>query len=196
MEVKEKPENGLTEKKVALKKKRKHKDSKWGKSDKLISLIALLISLGTFITFSYQNYLIQKQQYRSVMPYLMINKYTGYDENQQALTRIEIFNNGVGPAFVEEVEIMYEGEMYSSVGEFLLEGIFAATPIKTGRTELSSGYAIPAGHSITILHSNDSTAAKVLDEIYQKMEMKVTYSSLYDEKWTESTKENRPLKVD
>lgn len=196
MEVHEKSENGLTEKKVALKKKIKHKGSEWKKSDKLISLIALLISLGTFITFSYQNYLIQKQQYRSVMPYLMINKFTGYDENQQALTRIDIFNNGVGPAFIEEIEIKYEGKVYSSVREFLLKGIYVTTPIKTGMTELTSGYAIPSIEGITVLESNDSTAAKVLDEVYQKMEMKVIYSSLYDEKWTKSTKQNRPVKVD
>lgn len=121
MEVQEKSENGLTEKKVVSKKKRKQKGSKWRKSDKLISLIALFISLGTFITFAYQNFLIQKQQYRSVMPYLMINKFTEYDENQQALTLFDIMNNGVGPTFIEDIEIRYEGKVYSSIEDFYLK---------------------------------------------------------------------------
>ncbi|MEK6481945.1 hypothetical protein WJR50_30675 [Catalinimonas sp. 4WD22] len=196
MEIQEKSENGLTEKEVSLKKKRKIKGSKWRKSDKLISLIALFISLGTFVTFAYQNYLIQKQQYRSVMPYLMTNKFTGYDDNQQALTNIYISNNGVGPAFIEEIEIRYEGKVYHSVGEFLYKGVYATIPIKTGMTEIISGYAIPSGEGVTFLDSNDSTAAKVLNEVYTKMEMKVTYTSLYDEKWSISSKDLKPVQLD
>ena len=48
---------------------------KFWSSDKFLSLLAFLISLGTFSTFAYQTYLIQKQQYASTMPYLSIETY-------------------------------------------------------------------------------------------------------------------------
>ena len=43
---------------------------KFWSSDKFLSLLTFLISIGTFSTFVYQTYLIQKQQYANVLPYL------------------------------------------------------------------------------------------------------------------------------
>ena len=48
---------------------------KFWSSDKFLSLLAFLISIGTFFTFAYQTYLIQKQQYANTMPYLSIENY-------------------------------------------------------------------------------------------------------------------------
>jgi hypothetical protein len=54
-------------------------------AQKLMSFSAFLISIGTFITFAYQTHLIQKQQFRSVLPYLMINRSSGYNEQGQKM---------------------------------------------------------------------------------------------------------------
>ena len=71
------------------------KKSFWS-SDNLLSLFAFLVSVGTFSTFAYQTYLIQKQQYASMMPYLMIERYndgTGdYMKRKITLTR-DYFRN-------------------------------------------------------------------------------------------------------
>ncbi len=166
------------------------------KSNQLLSLIALLISLGTFITFAYQNYLIREQQYRSVLPYLMINPFTGFDENGQPTYVLALFNNGVGLAFIEDLSIIYQGKEYSSVRSFYLDSIY---PIKCGFTEINIGYALPAGQSITILDSNDSTAAQVLDNVFQNTQIEITYSSLYDQKWKVmfgNQNHKRPIKFD
>ncbi|WPP48447.1 hypothetical protein [Catalinimonas niigatensis] len=169
------------------------------KSNQLMSLFALLLSAGTFITFAYQNYLIQKQQYGSVRPYLLRSLSTGYDANGQASTSWVLVNNGVGPAFVESFKIKYQGKEYNSVASFFWDGIYANTPIRCGRTELAEGSAIPVGEPIAILTSNDSTAAHVLEEVHRNTEIEIIYSSVYEEKWRSSFGEegtNKPVKID
>jgi hypothetical protein len=46
---------------------------KFWSSEKFLSLLAFLLSIGTFSTFAYQTCLIQKQQYANVLPYLQTN---------------------------------------------------------------------------------------------------------------------------
>lgn len=190
MEAVEAPENS-TQKKI-----RKTKGKKRSLSNNLMSLFALIISLGTFITFAYQNYLIQKQQYRSVMPYLMVSTYSGSDQDQNEVKSFNIFNNGVGPAFIEDIEINFEGKVYKSIHSFLYEGIFPNSPVKVGTTDIVPGYSIPSNEGLTLIDSKDSTSIRVLDEVFQKMDMKITYSSLYEEKWSVSMSNQRPVQLE
>lgn len=160
-----------------------HTLKRFWRSDKLMSLFALLISMGTFITFAYQNYLIQKQQYRSVMPYLMMYKSTGFQADGQRKISLVLANNGVGPAFVESLKISYDGQEYSTVYDFFLNGLYVKTPIISSRTGLPEGYAIPANETIYILASEDSSTAEILDKVFTQVQVEITYSSLYDEQW-------------
>ena len=80
-------------------------------SDKLLSLFAFLVSVGTFSTFAYQTYLIQKQQYVSTMPYLMLflNSDGSGEYTQHS---ISLANNGIGPAFIQDIKIHYRDSIY------------------------------------------------------------------------------------
>lgn len=153
--------------------------------DRLMSFAALLISLATFVTFGYQNYLIQKQQYGSVLPYLRIENSYMYDSKGQPVIGLQLSNNGVGPAFIEQVNITYQGKRYSSISDFFIQGVYVKTPINTGRNDIYEGYVLPAGQFQLFLHSNDSTAARVLEKIFRANDLRIeiTYSSLYKEKW-------------
>ena len=84
---------------------------KFWSSDKFLSLLAFLISLGTFSTFAYQTYLIQKQQYANTMPYLTIENYR--DGRQEYYNyKTGFINNGVGPAFIQGVKIYYKDSVF------------------------------------------------------------------------------------
>ena len=76
-------------------------------SDRWLSLLAIIASLGTLFTVAYQTDLIRKQQYASVLPYLEIWNSTGGDSY-----RLILLNNGIGPAFVEGVNIYYRDTIY------------------------------------------------------------------------------------
>lgn len=170
--------------------------------DKLMSFSAFLISVGTFLTFAYQTHLIQKQQFRSVLPYLMITQYTGYVNQDQKTISLQLFNNGVGPAFIEDIKISYQGKEYKSIYDFFIQGIYPDHKISTGRNNVVAGYVIPAGQALALLTSNDSQATTVLEKVFSSdsFSIEIVYSSLYEEKWKFTYKNGKynpePVKVD
>lgn len=171
-------------------------------TDKLMAYIAFIISIGTFFTFSYQTYLIQKQQFRSVLPYLMVTYSTGFDNQGQRMNGLQFINNGVGPAIIEAVKIVYAGQQCKTVTNFFVKGIYADTKISTSRSELRAGYALPAGQILSPLSSIDAQAAAVLEKVFgsDSFAIEIIYSSLYEEKWKITYRKNnfnpKPVKVD
>jgi len=78
-------------------------------SDKLLSLMAFVISLCTLYVFFYQTSLMKKQQYASVLPYIEL----GNTEVEGDYGFI-IQNNGIGPAFIDEINIHYKDSVYKN----------------------------------------------------------------------------------
>ena len=164
---------------------------KFWNSDKLLSLFAFLISFCTFATFAYQTYLIsaqqeliRKEQYASVLPYLMIN----YSQSSKSDYSVQLFNNGVGPAFFEEIKIHYGGEIYNhGPNGFIRYIINSQDSVKVGGWEPEPGFALPAGQIMTLVNSQDERAANTLVKLFDgsqgKAKIEITYSSIYDEKW-------------
>jgi hypothetical protein len=171
-------------------------------TQKLMSLSAILISMGTFITFAYQTHLIQKQQFRSVLPYLIINQHSAYNEQGQKMISLQLFNNGVGPAIIEDLTISYRDKEYKTMYEFFLNGVYADNQINASRYDIQAGFAIPAGQLLTILSSNDHQAASVLEKVLVSNDfiLEIIYSSLYEEKWKLTYKHGaynlKPEKID
>ena len=162
----------------------KTQNRRFWNSNKLLSLFAFLISLGTFTTFAYQTYLIRKQQYASVMPYLMINN----SKSSNSDYSIQLFNNGIGPAFIKEIKIHYEGKVYDyGPSGFIRFVINSQDSINVGGWEPYPGLALPAGQIMTLVNSQDERAASALIELFDgnqgKAKIEITYSPIYDEKW-------------
>lgn len=91
-------------------------DQRFWNSDKIISLSAFVISIATLLALMYQirlsgeqNELVRKQQYASVLPYLAIQVGTN---NGSELFRLTLKNNGVGPAFIDEIRVVYNSQTY------------------------------------------------------------------------------------
>jgi hypothetical protein len=171
-------------------------------AQKLMSFSAFLISIGTFITFAYQTHLIQKQQFRSVLPYLMINRSSGYNEQGQKMISLQLFNNGIGPAIIEDVTILYHDKEYKTVYDFFVNGVYAENQINMSRNDIKAGFALPAGQTLALLSSNDHQAAIVLEKVLASNDfmLEIVYSSLYEEKWKLTYKHGaynlKPEKID
>lgn len=168
---------------------------KFWNSDKFLSLFAFLISVGTFATFAYQTYLIQKQQYASVLPYLSIYHSVGSDDFS-----VVVSNNGVGPTFIQDVVFHYNDSSYRIHPiRFAYHAIrpYSSVNFNLSSTELSKGYAIPDKVAIPIIRSNNQETANLLREFFEKgdVEVEITYSSVFDEMWQTSTK-FPPQKID
>ena len=183
-------------------------DKKFWNADKIISLSAFVVSIATLLALMYQirlsgeqnelaqrqQELIRKQQYASVLPYLELRIGTN---NGNRLFEFMLYNNGVGPAFIEEVRTIYDGQVYPGPpSSFYREVILPddKDTISLGISSIYKGNLIPAGRETAMLTAYDysSTPAdrdrlitwfgRPTDEP-ELARVEIIYSSVYGERW-------------
>jgi hypothetical protein len=103
-----------------------------------------------------------------------------------------LINNGVGPAFIKDVKLHYEGETYNfGPMQFIMEVIYKSYPkgsIDFRGAGIAEGSVVPAGQKLELVASNDAKAEAVLRDLFEggdqaKVQMEITYSSVYEETW-------------
>ena len=168
---------------------------KFWNADKIVSFAAILISLATMGVYIYQTHLIQKQQHASVMPYLRM----GYSFDSNRFEFI-IFNEGLGPASIEEVNTYFEGKKYRyDVSEFFRGEYLKRDTLYPSTSSIEEAMFFAAGKRITLLSINNSVEnAEKLGDLFfsKKLEMEVIYSSVYGDKWITKGVGTRPKKLE
>src|SRR5215831_14236323 len=79
---------------------------KWD-TDRIISISAMLVGLGSLFIVLYQTELIREQQKASVLPYLLI----AYNTSDKG-SYIALLNVGLGPALIEHVRVRHGGQTF------------------------------------------------------------------------------------
>ncbi len=174
---------------------------KFWTSDKIVSVVALAISLFTLYIFVRQTNIIEEQSRRSVMPYLMLDSANNSANNTYS---ISIVNYGVGPAIVESRKIYYKNKMYDmEFYEFLKEQVPEMDSVNfINTTTLQVGVAIPSSAERNILVvGGDETSYQTFLKVVQKLmeedfDYKIKYKSIYDEHWSISSKEQVPIHIE
>jgi len=164
-------------------------------SEKLLSLTAMLISIGTLIVFLYQTNLIRKQQYMSVYPYLSMTNYGSNTENYMYV----IDNNGIGPAIIKSISVKTKtGETFTDIAPFVGSKLLKSDSVGYYHTNLSVGMLIPANSQIKIIELIDKKvkSARRLFEILNKEGaiISVEYESIYEEVWRVTNQSKIPVK--
>lgn len=184
-------------------------EKKFWNADKIISLSAFVVSIATLLALMYQirlsgeqnrlaqqqQELIRKEQYASVLPYLELRTGTN---NGNRLFEFILYNNGVGPAFIEEVRIVYDGNVYAGDPSVFLQTVIASeeniSPFPYGKHSILKGQVIPAGEQIVMLTAYDfSATAEDRERLVQwfgrppegseRARVEIIYSSVYGEQW-------------
>jgi hypothetical protein len=170
---------------------------KFWNADKIVSLSAILISLATMTIYLYQTHLIRKQQSASVMPYLLIG--TSSHNNEHFNFGIE--NNGLGPALIEEINVIFKGKKYKNCD--LAKFFYNYNPQKDtlyfSNGDIVSGMLVPSGKTIINIETNNQKSADKLKEYFWSkkiLDVEVIYASIYGEKWMVSTQNIRPQKIE
>jgi hypothetical protein len=175
--------------------------------DKIVGTSAFIISLGTFLTLTYQTTISQEQaelnrlQFRIAQEQAELNRKALYASmlpnlklyNTQSPQKYELIleNTGVGPAFVENIRVHYKGKTYEGdQHSFLTEAVLPWQKLAYSYSNLSKGDVIPAGHQRSLVSSydpytNKSPNADKLTELFGNEEaiIEITYSSVYEETW-------------
>jgi hypothetical protein len=169
-------------------------------SDRIVSLTALVVGVGSLFTVVYQTYLTRQAQDASMLPYLAIAisaSPTG--------TYITLANTGLGPALIEDVRVVEPGrEFVGDPHDFYLEvGEFDGDILDVDK--IVPGRLIPPGAYIQMLGTGSQAIDGVLlDEFLtlfevaevprswyaqrgeigtEKAVLEITYASVYGDRW-------------
>lgn len=179
------------------KKKLKRKRSVFWKDQKILSITAVLISIGTLLVFLYQTNLVRKQQYMSVLPYLEFQNQAVFSENFKLVLR----NKGIGPAVITSRNIVINGREYDlDVGRYLEEHLKTEDSVEFLISNISKGNLISEKEGVELValrpHTSRSGLEKLHGLIYNdSLEFVVEYESVYGERWQVSSKRSEPVKL-
>ena len=168
---------------------------KFWNAEKLMSITAVVISLGTLFTILFQTNLMQKQQYASVLPYLEV-----WNAGSSDTYELILVNNGIGPAFIEDVKVIWndeivQGDPHNFYSEYILnkDTIYGVLHSNVGK-----GRVVPAGKTVKMLQTKGSVKnAQKLRRWFGGDEaiVEIEYSSVYEEKWVTGMG-MKPTKID
>ena len=181
---------------------------KFWNADKIISLSAFVVSIATLLALMYQirlsgeqnelaqkqQELVRKQQYASVLPYLELQIGTN---NGDRLFELLLYNNGVGPAFIEEIRTVYNGQAYPGPPSHFYRAVMMPEDqdtINLGLSNIHAGNLIPAGKETAMMtayrHNSSSDERDRLVEWFGRptehpelARVEIVYSSVYGERW-------------
>jgi hypothetical protein len=174
---------------------------KFWTSDKVVSIVAIGISLFTLFIFVKQTNIIEQQSKLSVLPYLMFDS----ANNGENLTfSVDLVNYGVGPAVIESKRIHYKGKTFDlDLYEFLRDQIPEMDSIHLiNYTTLDVGVAVPANSERNLIILGGDSASyrrflRILDTVMMDgFDYEIKYKSIYNEHWMISTKNNMPKQIE
>lgn len=183
-------------------------DKKFWNADKIVSLSAFVVSIATLLALMYQirlsgeqnelaqeqQELVRKQQYASVLPYLELVVGTNVGDR---LFELVLYNNGVGPAFIEEIRIVHDDQEYSGdLLDFYRTVVLQVedTVIDLGTWGIYKGNLIPAGRVTALLTAYSfNSSLEERDRLIkwfarpttqpELARVEIIYSSVYGERW-------------
>ena len=159
-------------------------------SDRILSVSAVLISLGTLYILIHQTNLnrkqfelSQRQLSASVLPYLELASSSPNEKDYELI----LFNNGLGPAFIKGIRIHYKNKVYNQdPARFLQNKIFLKDSLDFYFTDLYVDRLLPAGNTLKLLTvKDDEHSASHLKKLYSEKQAKIEieYASAFDERW-------------
>ena len=151
----------------------------------IISLCALVVSLKQTQLMTEEGELIREYSRASVWPRLELGVSKGHDaDGRLNMFRLNITNNGVGPAIITDVRVAYKDSIATDWWHFF-ELISVPDSIETSITNRKiNKIIIPAGETLEILNLDDNLP--LANQFYMKaqgLKIDIYYESIYHEAW-------------
>ena len=172
-------------------------------SDRIVSLSAMAVGVGSLFIILYQTQLMRESQHASALPYLML----AVNSNPNGVN-ITLSNAGIGPALIDDIRVRYQGrENVGDVHDFYIS-LHPKSDSVLSINKILPGRLIPAGVSIDVLGMDGTKTserrqsflvellhlfeiAEVARSWYanvgaagkEKAVIEITYSSVYGDRW-------------
>lgn len=160
------------------------KKKQFWKSEKIMSIAAVFISLLTLAVFLYQTNLIRKQQYMTVFPYLELGHSGISNKNYE----FAVENKGIGPALISKIEIIYKGKKIDKdLSNFIKSRKTEKDSFSYYYSSIYPGRLISPNENVVLIGNSDQeeTSSNRLYEIINDadLELIIEYESIYEEQW-------------
>ncbi len=173
--------------------------------EKVMSISALFVSLISVIALFYQlslareeNELIRKQQSASVLPHLSLLPTL----NSQRSYSMAFINQGVGPAFIKEVEFTVHDATFQRSDLFfnhIRDKIYEADSILISVSTFSfmEGDVIPANEEINIFTVTGQAGVDLFYNYLDSVEWKfsIIYEDVYEARWRLGSENRFPVSI-
>lgn len=170
-------------------------------TEKIMSSSALFISVISLIALLYQSYLareenklIQKQQSASVLPHL-----SQWSSHTSDGFKIVIGNKGVGPAFIEKVDISIDSTHNFNNTDHLFAHIFETTKgmdtINYLTSTFKKGYVLPANENIELINIMDREDVQSFTKVLATKDLRfsIEYEDVYGARWSISNTDDSDI---
>jgi hypothetical protein len=170
-------------------------------TDRIVSLSALVVGIGSLFVVVYQTYLTRQQQFASVRPYLYLQL-----QSDDQSTYLLLSNSGTGPALIDEIRVGQKDRMITGDPYDFYTGLKpeAANTLAVDVDKILPGRLIPPGTTIRMLGVTGAHHRKMLEELLRlfaiaevpqswyaelgtspvgKAVIEITFSSIYGQRW-------------
>ncbi len=177
---------------------------KWN-TDRIVSISAMIVSVGTLFLIMYQTHLNRKAQFASVMPYLQISLSFNDGKGNQS---INIANTGLGPALVKGVYIKDGGTVLfeGNPSTFARQALGDSLRLLQGFSNdlLLPGSLLPANEGKRVFsHSRLGPYGNFISKNFKftyntegKYLIEIIYESVYGQRWVITSDNAIPKLVD
>ena len=159
----------------------------------LISVVALLISLGTMAIsiietdiMKGQQKIMMDQKYASVWPYMQRDLTTNYGKEESSFS-FAMENKGVGPALIKDVTYLFKGDTVETWTFYdSLTAHYPSLEIPQYSNRNIDDLVMSPGQNVTLvkfrLNNTDSSSA-ILNTMQRDFKVSFCYCSIYGECW-------------
>ena len=171
-------------------------------TDRIVSLSAMVVGVGSLFVIVYQTHLMRQAQSAAALPYLML----GVQANTEG-TYLTLRNTGVGPALIEQVRIRQEGRTFDEDPYDFFVRMRPDRDISGLSVDrIAVGRLIPAGERLMALGMDGDERVRMLADLLTLFELvevprswlansniplnaakraviEITYSSVYGDRW-------------
>lgn len=177
-------------------------------ADRIVSICAIIVSVGTLFMIFYQTDLVRREQKASVMPYLKISFSNGFD-GENRYQQLQLTNQGLGPAKVEEIRIITpDTTLTKNPLSYIEDKVNDSILYKVIRADLvSPGRLIAAKERVEMLRLKNNNSENFLIKTFKFPDLyktflpielngnniiEIEYASIYDDRWVVRSDGDQP----
>ena len=155
-------------------------------SEKILAVMATVVSACALVVSVFQVQSERKQQYASVWPSLSITVNTQLEDDSTKNTiAFVVSNKGVGPAIVEDVQLWYKGQLCKDESDFSEKIVGNARPENGAINQIWKDKVIAANEEFEWIKVGGHQLVGKFQKAIQAgdIQARIQYASVYEERW-------------